>query len=30
VLKTIEVRFGTEPVGEADANAYPMRNVLQQ
>jgi phospholipase C len=29
VLRTIEVRFGASPVNETDANAYPMRNVLQ-
>jgi phospholipase C len=29
ILRTIEVRFGVEPVNDADANAYPMRNVLQ-
>ncbi|MBN9560662.1 MAG: acid phosphatase [Alphaproteobacteria bacterium] len=29
ILRTIEVRFGVEPVAEPDANAYPMRNMLQ-
>ena len=29
ILRTIEVRFGADPVGEADANAYPLRNLLQ-
>jgi phospholipase C len=29
ILRTIELRFGTEPVGEPDANAYPLRNLLQ-
>jgi phospholipase C len=29
ILRTIEVRFGAEPLNERDANAYPMRNVLQ-
>ncbi len=29
ILRTIEVRFGLEPLAAADANAYPMRNLLQ-
>jgi phospholipase C len=29
ILRTIEVRFVVEPLGDADANAYPMRNLLQ-
>jgi phospholipase C len=29
ILRTIEVRFGLEPLNDADANAYPMRNLLQ-
>jgi acid phosphatase len=29
ILRTIELRFGTEPLGDPDANAYPMRNLLQ-
>lgn len=29
ILKTIEVRFGLDPVAEPDANAYPMRNLLR-
>ncbi len=29
ILKTIEVRFGVEPVNERDGNAYPMRGALQ-
>jgi phospholipase C len=29
ILKTIELRFGADPVGEPDANAYPLRNLLQ-
>jgi phospholipase C len=29
ILRTITLRFGAEPVGEADRNAYPMVNLLQ-
>ena len=29
ILRTIEVRFGAEPLSDADGNAYPMRNLLQ-
>jgi phospholipase C len=29
ILRTIEVRFGLEPLNDADGNAYPMRNLLQ-
>jgi len=29
ILRTIEVRFGAEPVAEPDANAYAMRNMLR-
>jgi phospholipase C len=29
ILRTIEARFGLEPVNEADGNSYPMRNLLQ-
>lgn len=29
IQRTIEVRFGVEPLNERDADAYPMRNVLQ-
>ncbi|MBV9250947.1 MAG: acid phosphatase [Acetobacteraceae bacterium] len=29
ILHTIELRFGAEPVAEADANAYSTRNLLQ-
>jgi len=29
ILRTIEVRFGVEPLNDADGTAYPMRNVLQ-
>jgi hypothetical protein len=29
ILHTIEMRFGAEPLNDADANAYPMRNLLQ-
>jgi phospholipase C len=29
ILRTIEVRFGVEPLNDADGNAYPMRNFLQ-
>jgi phospholipase C len=29
ILHTIELRFGLEPLTDADANAYPMRNLLQ-
>lgn len=29
ILRTIEVRFGVEPVNEIDANAYPMRGMLR-
>jgi phospholipase C len=29
ILRTIEVRFGLEPLNDADRNAYPMRNLLQ-
>ena len=29
ILRTIELRFGAAPVGDADANAYPLRNLLQ-
>jgi phospholipase C len=29
ILKTIEARFGVEPVNEIDGNAYPMRGLLK-
>ena len=29
ILRTIELRFGAAPLADADANAYPMRNLLQ-
>ena len=29
ILRTIEVRFGVESLNDRDANAYPMRNLLQ-
>ncbi len=29
ILRTIEVRFGLEPLNDADRYAYPMRNLLQ-
>jgi len=29
ILRTIELRFGLAPLTDADANAYPMRNLLQ-
>ena len=29
ILRTIEVRFGVDPVNEIDANAYPMRGMLR-
>jgi phospholipase C len=29
ILRTIELRFGLEPLNDTDANAYPMRNLLQ-
>jgi phospholipase C len=29
ILRTIEVRFGLQPLNDADGNAYPMRNLLQ-
>ncbi len=29
ILRTIEVRFGVEPVNEIDGNAYPMRGLLK-
>jgi hypothetical protein len=29
ILRTLEVRFGLEPLTDADANAYPMRNALR-
>lgn len=29
ILRTITLRFGAEPVAEADRNAYPMVNLLQ-
>jgi len=29
ILRTIELRFGAAPLTEADANAYPMRNLLR-
>jgi phospholipase C len=29
ILRTIELRFGAEPVGAPDANANPMTNLLQ-
>jgi phospholipase C len=29
ILKTISLRFGTEPLGPPDANANPMSNLLQ-
>ena len=29
ILRTIEVRYGLEPLTDADANAYPMRDVLR-
>jgi phospholipase C len=29
ILRTIEVRFGADPVGAPDANANPMTNLLQ-
>ena len=29
ILRTIEVRFGLEPLTDADANAYPMRDLLR-
>jgi phospholipase C len=29
ILRTIEVRFGLDPLNDADRNAYPMRNLLQ-
>ena len=29
ILRTIEVRFGAAPLNDADANAYPMRNLLE-
>ena len=29
IQRTIEVRFGLEPMNDRDANAYPMRNLLQ-
>jgi phospholipase C len=29
ILRTIELRFGLEPLNDADANAYPMRDLLQ-
>jgi phospholipase C len=28
ILRTIEVRFGLDPLEDADRNAYPMRNLL--
>ena len=28
ILRTIEVRFGLDPLEDADHNAYPMRNLL--
>ena len=28
ILRTIEVKFGLEPLAESDANAYPLRNLL--
>ena len=29
ILRTMELRFGLEPLNDADANAYPMGNLLQ-
>ena len=29
ILKTIEVRFGVDPVSDVDGNAYPLRNLLE-
>ena len=29
ILRTIEVRFGADPVNEIDGNAYPMRGLLK-
>ncbi len=29
ILRTMEVRFGLEPLNDADGNAYPMRDLLQ-
>jgi phospholipase C len=29
ILRTIEVRFGLEPLDDADRDAYPMRDLLQ-
>ena len=29
ILRTLELRFELEPLTDADANAYPMRNVLR-
>ena len=29
ILRTIELRFGLEPLTDADRDAYPMRNLLQ-
>jgi len=29
ILRTIEVRYGLDPLTDADANAYPMRDLLQ-
>jgi phospholipase C len=29
ILRTIELRFGLEPLGSPDADAYPMTNLLQ-
>jgi phospholipase C len=29
ILRTIELRFGADPVNEIDGNAYPMRNLLK-
>jgi hypothetical protein len=28
ILRTIEARFGLDPLEDADRNAYPMRNLL--
>jgi phospholipase C len=28
ILRTIEARFGLDPLQDADSNAYPMRNLL--
>ena len=29
ILRTIELRFGLDPLDDPDRNAYPMRNLLQ-